>query len=121
MRTLSLLALAVLALGFAPAPFPKESSGRRLQGDLKLLQGDWEVVQHYTGGRDETAQGERIRVSGDRMCWVTMTGEVTLRFRVSLNPQVHPRSMRLVPPKEDGKPWGARYSVDASSLILCIQ
>ena len=39
-----------LALGFAPAPFPRSSRQGAQVDDLKRLQGEWVVVeQHFNG------------------------------------------------------------------------
>jgi hypothetical protein len=49
--------IAVLLIGFAPAPFPKPN---RSQEDLKKMQGSWELLYTVMNGKREYPSGKYI-------------------------------------------------------------
>ena len=64
-----LLLLAVLLMGFAPAPFPKPSLEK---ADLAKLQGEWEQVSSSINGNPPFAGGGVVEVfSGNQLTYVT--------------------------------------------------
>jgi uncharacterized protein (TIGR03067 family) len=66
---LPLLALAVLMLGFAPAPFPRSDRRKSNQSDLERCQGTWVRVQLHIDGqpRNEGPNGTTITITSNRL------------------------------------------------------
>jgi uncharacterized protein (TIGR03067 family) len=114
----SLLLLALLALGFAPAPFPRTGRGTPgPAGDLAALQGKW--VEREGGnqrGRGQTGE-YRIVVTGSRLA-VHVGDDLRTEWVITLDESARPRGMTLRPAK-GGDPLEAVYSVERDTFIFC--
>ena len=114
---LLLLALAVLPLAFAPAPFPRSGRARPL-GDLERLQGVWEIVEsRYEGAESEMNKGARIEVRGGRWSFsFPREREASLHWDFSLDPA----SMRSEFKNLDGSRASLGvYRFEGDSFVLC--
>src|SRR5262249_41480150 len=79
------LAVVLLSLGFAPAPFPKPAKPGDTRDDLKKLQGVWTVVRRTVGGSPVKLLGETsIEIAGDRLKYV-IDGKVRTEWRVRVD------------------------------------
>jgi uncharacterized protein (TIGR03067 family) len=77
--------LAVLCLGFAPAPFPRD----REAAELKKLQGDWVEVYSVMEGV-KAVRDTAFTVSRNRVALVTT------RYAIKLDASRHPARLDLV-------------------------
>src|SRR5262245_17666113 len=114
---LPLIAVAVSALAFAPAPLPR-SSPRKHASDLGKMQGTWDVVERSLGGRSVLHEPTQIRIQGDRLEFV-VRGEVRSVWAVELGSWESPRRMdRRAVGGHGGQMLGI-YRFDGEQLTLC--
>lgn len=117
---LRLLAIALLlvSLGFAPAPFPR--SGReRPRSDLERLQGTWEVMEaRYHGSEIPSYFGGRARIVGKRWSFYDR-GEQTSHYHwdLELDQRATPSAMDFNS-AEGSTPSRAIYRFDGDTLTL---
>ena len=66
-----LLLTASLALGFAPAPFPKTPRGQDPRADLRAIQGDWVVTTYRVHGLNipSATTPTTVSIAGERFRW----------------------------------------------------
>jgi uncharacterized protein (TIGR03067 family) len=93
--------LAVLLVGFAPAPFPKPVRG----SDMPLLQGAW-----FGGGHVEA------RFKRDRLTYYRDGKRVNV-YRVTLEPKAEPKAFDLA--GSDGRNYRGIYSLEKDTLKMC--
>jgi uncharacterized protein (TIGR03067 family) len=119
MRTLLLSTLAALALGFAPAPFPRSS--REVdpdKADLARLQGVWQEVRYQLGTDDRLGDGTRVTVAGSRVTY--RRGESLLSdWTITLDTQHRPKRMQFRHFPGKGEPSESIYRLDGDTLTLC--
>jgi uncharacterized protein (TIGR03067 family) len=115
-------AFAALALGFAPAPFPRPPRGEpdADKADLGRLRGAWVEVRYDANGAARDGDGSRLVVVGSRFTFVR-GGNVGSDWRVSLDAASTPRGMRWRPwPAADARvPDESAYRLDRDTLTLC--
>src|SRR5687767_13832986 len=89
------LMLAVVPLGFAPAPF-LPSKPPSAEADLKALQGEWQLIRVGVKGRMRALAYELPphTFDGDRFQTISVPG--TCLWRVRLDPRKSPRQIDLV-------------------------
>src|SRR3989442_68518 len=77
-RTLPLIALALLSLAFAPAPFPRRAtdSGDPTRIALQRLQGTWQVTHCKVSGNQIMAQVQMV-IKGQQMSWQPLAGQAS--------------------------------------------
>jgi uncharacterized protein (TIGR03067 family) len=93
-RVLPLLA-AMLALAFAPAPFPKRQAADAGAADLKTMQGAWVLVCELKNGRREEMTRECVwLIEGDRIRAFLDGKEGSTSF-IKLDGRSKPRSIDL--------------------------
>jgi uncharacterized protein (TIGR03067 family) len=68
---LVLLLTASLALGFAPAPFPKTPRRHDPRADLRAIQGEWVVTAYRVHGLTipQTVAPATVSIAGERFRW----------------------------------------------------
>ena len=110
-----LLSVAVLSLGFAPAPFLKSAA----EADPKALQGVWTIKSWSMGGFEPiTLRGhDETTVEGNRWS-ISSEGKVTSRGTIALDLTKHPSRM-IRDAVEDGKRERTLliYKLDGDTLI----
>jgi uncharacterized protein (TIGR03067 family) len=127
MRKSLLLLTATLSTGFAPAPFPKPTSG-----DLREMQGTWMVVQerqhltrHYRAGARTpavtqviyTVRGKVVSIVGKRLTW--RVGETTRTMEiVQLDLRKTPKQIDFTDP-DTRKRFLGIYRLEGDKLTLC--
>src|SRR5262245_9030281 len=114
-RALLLLAVAVLSVGFAPAPPPKRNLTKE---DQEKMQGEWVAVQAFTGGRQvPETEVAPITISGDRFRF--HRGD---EYVMALSAKQAPKAIDLRKAAGDCKGRSCRgiYRLEADTLTLCI-
>src|SRR5437879_1099107 len=104
-----LLAAAVLACGFAPAPFPKPKKDRWGTADLKALQGTWSILSREQFGANLAKRGgartvNQVLIEADRWSYVADHpggARVTAKYTIKLDTS---KSPHLVDMARDGLP-----------------
>lgn len=89
-----LIVFAVLALGFAPAPFPKPARAPAPPTDLQRMQGAWVVVEHRHRGRLLPDKRGEVAVAGTRWRF-DFRGGGGSEWEVTLDPTTTPRKITL--------------------------
>jgi uncharacterized protein (TIGR03067 family) len=84
MRTLTLLAAAVLTAGFAPAPFPRPSKTDR-KTDLQKLEGSWVLASCTVDGVQLRSYGELTMVVRGSSATYYRGTEVERAFTLTLS------------------------------------
>jgi uncharacterized protein (TIGR03067 family) len=112
--------LAVLLVGFAPAPFPKGKSDNRT--DLEKMEGTWELHTRVVDGKAGKPSRVRWVISGPSL--TIHDGSATYRWRLVLGTKAKPRAMDMHRERgENPMPWGdelrAVYAVDGDTLTVC--
>jgi uncharacterized protein (TIGR03067 family) len=107
--------LAVLALGFAPAPFLRHDEDAA-KADLAALQGEWVGVSSNNNG-EEWGPIFDYTIKGDRLSF-DCSGGGTVTFRIVLHPKQAPKKLELVDPKTK-ESWPGLYRVDGDTFVLC--
>src|SRR5438552_2964275 len=95
MRPRLLLFFAVLALGFAPAPFPRSSRSAMEPPDLERMQGTWVIVERRAGTRLLLNEKGEATLRGNRWNFI-FGGEVRSQWDVKLDPTASPRALDYV-------------------------
>jgi uncharacterized protein (TIGR03067 family) len=89
-----LLLLAILMIGFAPAPLP--SPGRNTCADLAALRGEWERVSIVLSGKvGHVKPGQVTAIFKDNQLSFLSDGIVTARWTVVLDATQKPKAMDL--------------------------
>jgi uncharacterized protein (TIGR03067 family) len=90
---LGTIALAALALGFAPAPLPKPDGTL----DDRALQGTWAVTASERGGKPapEKGKGPVLATFNGNQLTFTRNGVKTTDYTFVLGPRSKPRSLDL--------------------------
>jgi uncharacterized protein (TIGR03067 family) len=112
-----ILAPAVLAIGFAPAPLPRQGSPA---SELQRLQGEW-VRSSRSFGEEMREDGAlRVRIDGDRLSY--FRGKADLgSWRISLGQGGKLRTVDKFTTGEDGRRyrWLGVYEFRGGSLLVC--
>jgi uncharacterized protein (TIGR03067 family) len=108
-----LLASAILALAFAPAPFPRSDPNAY---DLKRLGGVWFRVSVAYGGVAQSPGTDRLAFSG-RKLRMTIAGR-TSAYGIKLDATARPKALDLRR-KRDGMLFRAIYELKGNTLTLC--
>jgi uncharacterized protein (TIGR03067 family) len=124
MSKLLLLVLAVLLLGFAPAPFPRPETRDQTRADLKKMQGDWIAVRDTTwfagngGGitSGQAAQG-RVSIVGNTLIY-SQAGKVASRWVIRLDTSKKPRAIDSRQTDGPGLRLGV-YKFEGDTLTIC--
>jgi uncharacterized protein (TIGR03067 family) len=116
MRRLVLLAVS-LALGFAPAPFPRTPRTHDPRADLRGIQGEWLVtVYKVHGSHVPTSGSTTVSIDGDRFRW-QQQGHLPKDFTIRLAPGKPPTFDFLE--HDTGKTFLGIYKLDAGELTVC--
>jgi uncharacterized protein (TIGR03067 family) len=109
--------LAVLLMGFAPAPFPKP--GRNTTADLAALRGEWELVSASSNGGPFSADGgwSSSVYDGNRLSSFRK-GVATCKWIVTLYPLKEPKRMDLKEVDAPGQAVLCIYKLDGDTLTL---
>ncbi len=81
-----LLAAAVLAAGFAPAPFPRPG---RKKNDLERMQGTWLLRTMLINGKPSGRNTGQVVIASDRLKYVK-DGKVTVEYMLTLDSSKKP-------------------------------
>jgi uncharacterized protein (TIGR03067 family) len=109
--------LAVLLVGFAPAPFPRTDSTK---ADLKKLQGEWVRVSHTIGGTPLSPAGATLVIAGDRLEYGEHPGKEG--WEVELNARTTPKRLDRTWRRSQLLPsagWIGVYSLQGDTLTIC--
>ena len=115
MRTAVLLTiLAALAVGFAPAPFPKP--GRKNDDNSPAaLTGKWEfVLWERNGSKSEASQ--YLDITPEKVDFVAIRGNSKVTYKFLFRPDLTPRGFQWKPDWGDG--WFGSYRVQGDTLTL---
>jgi uncharacterized protein (TIGR03067 family) len=124
MRKLLSIVLAVLLLGFAPAPFPKPETRDPGRADLKKMQGDWIAVRDTTwfacnGGGITSGEAARGRVTIAGNCLIySQAGKVASRWVIRLDATRSPRAIDSRQTDGRGFRLGV-YKFEGDTLTIC--
>src|SRR5262245_21498126 len=112
--------LALAALGFAPAPFPRPDRSKvdPDRADLARMQGTWRVKYQTDGERVIDRTGWLVVESGSRMRYFSPGGDARADYRMTLNSRSKPKAMDLV--GGDKKLWRGTYLFRGGELITCL-
>ncbi len=86
--------LAIVLLGFAPAPFPRPDTSNL---DLEKMQGEWVLVQMIVAGQSRDSGGGyfTIEIAGSRMQELS-GGTVIWDYSIKLDGRKRPRSLDCI-------------------------
>jgi uncharacterized protein (TIGR03067 family) len=87
-RCLGVLVVAVLPLGFAPAPLPKPDPTK---ADLKALQGGWVIVSRTFEGRPVAHVITRVEIRDDGCTYLDAAGTFRSTWALNLDARLSPR------------------------------
>jgi len=114
-RTVSLLALAVLSLAFAPAP--KRKLDPTSKEDLKKMQGHWVLTSiTFEGGPAACVGAGRMTVSGTRMQEPWLGGKGVTEYTITLNAAKTPKKLDAV---LRGEVLRLVYELSGDELRMC--
>jgi len=116
MRKVALL-LAAVALGFAPAPFPRPD---RNKDDLKEMRGDWAQVSLNVAGQGRTVGSYTLRIDGDRLTWLSEE-KAFVAWAVTLDSRKKPKSINAtgVEGSVKGAAFVGVYKLEGDTLTIC--
>ena len=117
MRPRLLLVLAILAGGFAPAPFPRSPRSAKEVPDLKRMQGAWIIVERRSGGRLIANEKAEVTLRGNRWNFI-FNGEVRSEWDVKLDPTASPRALDYVSTRNSVNLL-AIYRFEGDKLTVC--
>jgi uncharacterized protein (TIGR03067 family) len=115
-RSLLFLA-AVLALAFAPAPFPRARRDRS-DDDPRKIQGTWEIVSRTRGGKAISHIVARAEIVDGKYTLVDAAGSWRSPFVMALGPRAKPPTIDLKSEKGTFTMTGI-YELRGDSLRLC--
>jgi uncharacterized protein (TIGR03067 family) len=116
-RVLPLLA-AILALAFAPAPFPKRQDAGA--ADLKTMQGAWVLVCELKNGRREEMTRECVwLIEGDRIR-ASLDGKEGSTSFIKLDGRSKPRSIDLRTQRDQASHLPGIYVLERDLLNVCL-
>jgi uncharacterized protein (TIGR03067 family) len=103
----TLLLLAGLLMGFAPAPFPKQRRADDDQRDLQAMQGAW---------TDRFADSAAVSIVGDRMEYAS-----DYAWKLTLNARATPKRIKAIGigPRVVGKFRRGIYRLEKDKIIIC--
>jgi uncharacterized protein (TIGR03067 family) len=110
-----LIGVAVLLLGFAPAPFPRRDRQRlaSIDQNLKLMQGAWQG-DAKTGNRTGLSFSAAIK---DNQLILTIAGR-RITWALQLQGRTSPRSLDIT--NEAGHSFLGIYRLEGDILSICI-
>jgi uncharacterized protein (TIGR03067 family) len=96
MRVRMLLLVVVgLAVGFAPAPFPRRDGLEPGKADWKKLQGEWVRTRSLVGGVAQLSSTvTTVTISGDRLTYI-LGGRPTYVYAMTLDVSKKPRALDI--------------------------
>src|SRR6478736_2954166 len=116
MRTAALLTAlaAALAVGFAPAPFPKP--GRKSDDNSPVaLTGKWAfVLWERNGTKSEASQ--YLDITPEKVDFLSVQGGGKVTYKFIFRPELSPRGFQWKPEWGDG--WFGSYRVQGETLTL---
>jgi uncharacterized protein (TIGR03067 family) len=113
---LFLLAVVVVSLAFAPAPFPRPARRDSHESDLKKLQGLWWVVRHTVDGSEALGLAT-VTITGDRLQFPSPDEAWTITLDVARTP----RWIDLVPVNQPASCFRGIYRVQGNKLTICLR
>jgi uncharacterized protein (TIGR03067 family) len=120
MRQILSLPLVIVAIGFAPAPFPRSVRvGDPNRADLDQLQGTWQISRHVLDDAEMEPNGLKLIVEGSRLHWM-QNGSRRSSWTFTLDARGTPKAMDMT--REDGDSrWTvpASYALDGDTLTIC--
>ncbi len=84
----TLLTLAVLVMGFAPAPFPRRSKPEK--DDLEKMQGLWQCIRRTHAGRPASRGNVTVEIASSRFRY-RVDGRITTEWAVTLDSRKKPK------------------------------
>jgi uncharacterized protein (TIGR03067 family) len=104
----TLLLLAGLLMGFAPAPLPRqERPDAASQGDLQAMKGAW--IERFSGSAVVTIMGDRMEYASN------------YAWKLTLNAKTSPKRIKAVGVGSEvaGKTRSGIYRLEGGKLIIC--
>jgi uncharacterized protein (TIGR03067 family) len=113
MRTRIPLLLAIaLAVGFAPAPFPRRE---RARDDPKRIEGHWRQVRGPNVGMNMLFEPRRMTFSG----WEGSAAGARISYDLILDPRKYPATVDLVFPDTNGAMFLGIYKLEGDTFTFC--
>src|SRR5687767_2868555 len=117
-RLVCLIAVA-LALGFAPAPFPKRDRAAA-RDDLETMQGVWRMTAQESGGR-ATPHEFKARIAGGRWTFINTGGGRESdgpSYHFTLDQKVAPRALEWKSSANATSGWLGSYRIEGRKLTI---
>jgi uncharacterized protein (TIGR03067 family) len=117
-RCLPPVVIALLAVAFAPAPFPRRPASGSTADDLEALQGAW-VFDHSLENGKRIPGGRKPvwRIEGDRLT-TSLDGKEQSRCYLTLHGSTSPRCIDLRARRTDTDPAPGRYRLMGNTLTV---
>jgi uncharacterized protein (TIGR03067 family) len=113
-KSLSLLAIAVVSLAFAPAPFSRPARRDNNESDLKKMQGKWVRIRNTVDGA-EWGGGTPVTITGNRMQFPSPDDAWTITLDVAKSS----RWIDLVQVNQPQSNFRGVYRVQGNMLTIC--
>lgn len=110
---LVVLLVAVSALGFAPAPFPKKE--RPVRDDTVAILGNWEFVIWEMNGREQ-AVSQWLEITRGKVDFVSINGGRRYPYELIMHPGIAPRGFEWK--TKSSEHFVGSYLLEAERLTL---